>query len=90
LSNYAHLAGRRRRHSGERVEASLTQGGYAVDCASDGIQAHHAIICQSYDCVLLDLGLPKLDGFEVIRQTRARKLDTPILIMTARDALSTR
>lgn len=70
------------------LKQALTQGGYAVDCASDGIQAHHAIICQSYDCVLLDLGLPKLDGFEVIRQARTRKLDTPILIMTARDALS--
>jgi len=72
------------------LKQSLVQGGYAVDCASDGIEANQALMHDSYDCVLLDLGLPKLDGFEVIRQVRARKVDTPILIMTARDALSDR
>ena len=72
------------------LKQALAYDGYAVDSASDGIEANQALIYQTYDCLLLDLGLPKLDGFEVIRQARARKLDTPILIITARDALSDR
>ena len=72
------------------LKQSLMQGGYAVDCASDGMAANQALMHESYDCVLLDLGLPRLDGFEVIRQARTRKVDTPILIMTARDSLSDR
>ena len=72
---------------------SLTQMGFAVDVASDGGSADHMLVKQSYDLVILDLGLPQLDGFEVLRKLRRRTGGTgtaPVLILTARDELEDR
>ncbi len=69
---------------------SLRHSDYAVDCVHDGEQADHVLAAQSYDLVILDLGLPKLDGFEVIRRARRRGATVPILVLTARDALADR
>ena len=72
---------------------SLTQMGFAVDVASDGGSADHMLVKQSYDLVILDLGLPELDGFEVLRKLRRRTGGTgtaPVLILTARDELEDR
>ena len=69
---------------------SLQRANYAVDCVHDGEQADHVLAAQSYDLVILDLGLPKLDGFEVIRRVRRRGATVPILVLTARDALADR
>jgi two-component system OmpR family response regulator len=69
---------------------SLRQADYAVDSASDGGQADHMLATQNYDLVILDLGLPKLDGFEVLRRLRRRGSQAPVLILTARDALQDR
>jgi two-component system OmpR family response regulator len=63
---------------------------YAIDCVNDGGEADHVLLAQNYDLVILDLGLPKLDGFEVLRRLRRRGSKTPVLILTARDALDDR
>jgi two-component system OmpR family response regulator len=69
---------------------SLRQADYAVDHAADGAEADHVLAAQGYDLVILDLGLPKLDGFEVLRRLRRRRVKAPVLILTARDALHDR
>lgn len=69
---------------------SLRQADYAVDCAHDGEQADHMLGAQHYDLLILDLGLPKLEGFEVLRRLRRRGGTVPVLILSARDALADR
>ena len=69
---------------------SLRDADYAVDAASDGGQADHILSAQSYDLVILDLGLPKLEGYEVLRRLRRRGSTTPVLILTALDTLDDR
>lgn len=69
---------------------SLKQSGYAVDNASHGEQANTMLQESVYDLAILDLGLPKLDGIEVLRRLRGRGGRTPVLILTARDAVESR
>jgi len=72
---------------------SLAQMGFAVDHAADGAAADHMLLSQNYDLVILDLGLPKVDGFEVLRRLRRRDTPAstaPVLILTARDELEDR
>jgi two-component system, OmpR family, response regulator len=69
---------------------SLMQSGYAVDVAYNGSEADQILSYQNFDLVLLDLGLPKLGGFEVLKRLRARKSQTPVLILTANDNVSDR
>ena len=69
---------------------SLRGGEHAVDCVNDGVAADHALSTQTYDLVILDLGLPRIDGFEVIKRLRRRSPTPPVLILTARDALQDR
>ena len=69
---------------------SLRQADYAVDCVDAGDQADHVLLAQTYDLVILDLGLPRLGGFEVLRRLRRRGSKMPVLVLTARDALDDR
>lgn len=69
---------------------SLRQGDYAVDCVSDGLKADHALAAQSYDLLILDLGIPGVDGFEILRRLRRRGSKTPVMVLTARDTLTDR
>lgn len=69
---------------------SLEQSGYAVDHASNGEEANSMLLESVYDLAILDLGLPKLDGIEVLRRLRSRGGRTPVLILTARDAVENR
>ena len=71
---------------GEVVLDLLRAEHYAVDWVKDGDMADTALQTQTYDLVLLDLGLPRKDGLEVLRSMRLRKELTPVLIATARDA----
>ena len=75
---------------GEAVQELLRAEHYAVDWARDGGAADTALRTQSYDLVLLDLGLPGLDGLEVLTGIRARNNPIPLLIITARDGLDDR
>lgn len=75
---------------GEAVLDLLRADGYAVDWVKDGEMALTALASQSYDLMLLDLGLPKRDGLSVLQVLRERKDRTPVLITTARDAVPQR
>jgi two-component system OmpR family response regulator len=68
----------------------LGQSGYAVTAAASGAYAESALLTQSFDLVILDLGLPDMEGCELIRRLRARKNSIPVLVLTARDALDDR
>lgn len=69
---------------------ALVQSAYAVDVVGDGEQADGALALAIYDLVILDIGLPGLDGLEVLRRLRARKSKVPVLMLTAMDALADR
>src|SRR6266487_208344 len=68
----------------------LTRAGHAVDRAETGLQADKALRVASFDLVVLDIGLPDIDGFEVLRRLRARRSTTNVLVLTARDAVEDR
>ncbi len=74
----------------EAVRTALEQDGYAVDCVHDGVAAAAAIESSAFDLVLLDLGLPRREGLQVLREARARGDATPIIIITARDEVQSR
>jgi DNA-binding response OmpR family regulator len=71
------------------VAGHLRDQGFAVESARDGAAALAAIGAATYDAVILDLGLPDMDGMDVLRSLRARG-DVPVLILTARDAVAHR
>jgi len=75
---------------GESVLDCLRAEHYAVDWVRDGNAAELALRTDTYDLILLDLGLPKRDGLALLRDLRTRKDRTPVLIATARDAVSDR
>ena len=75
---------------GEVVLDTLRAEQWAVDWVKDGEMADTALATGEYDLVLLDLGLPKKDGLAVLRDLRARKSRVPVLVATARDAVSDR
>ena len=68
----------------QQLAAALGQAGYAVDCAADGARADFLAQTEPYDAVVLDLGLPKIDGLTVLRRWREAGLVVPVLVLTAR------
>ena len=72
------------------LKSSLTQSGYAVDLMTSGTDADGVLAYQTFDLVLLDLGLPTLSGFEVLKRLRVRGNKTPVLILTANDDIDNR
>jgi DNA-binding response OmpR family regulator len=75
---------------GDSVRAALRQAGFAVDWVRDGAAAEASLATERFDVVLLDLGLPQRDGLDVLRAVRARGDRTPVIVLTARDALASR
>ncbi len=69
---------------------AMRAAGHAVDHAPDGVTADDALRQYPYSLVILDLGLPKLDGIEVLKRLRQRDSSVPVLVLTARDALTDR
>jgi two-component system response regulator TctD len=74
----------------DAVLRHLGREGHAVDCQSDGQQADEVLRYQRYDLVVLDVGLPHLDGFTVLRRMRSRGESTPVLMLTARSDIEDR
>jgi two-component system, OmpR family, response regulator len=70
----------------EELAAALTRAGYVVDSATDGEDAWFRGETEDYDGIVLDLGLPRLDGLSVLKRLRSAGVQTPILILTARGA----
>lgn len=72
------------------LKASLVECGHAVDSVVDGIAAEHALCSEAYDLLVLDLGLPRMEGQQVLRQARARGSDLAVMVVTARDGVGER
>jgi DNA-binding response OmpR family regulator len=72
------------------LRQGLSESGYAVDVARDGEQGREHALAATYDVILLDILLPKLDGLALLRDLRKRGMTTPILLLTARDAVDDR
>lgn len=75
---------------GHSLREALLRQGWSVNWVKDGALAQSALADGDYACVLLDLGLPKLDGFEVLRRARMAGNATPVLVLTARDDIDQR
>jgi two-component system, OmpR family, response regulator len=69
---------------------SLRHSGYAIDCVKDGAATDLALSTQEFDLLILDLGLPKMAGLEVLRRLRCRNSRLPVLILTASDSIEQR
>ncbi|HRO59142.1 MAG TPA: response regulator transcription factor [Burkholderiaceae bacterium] len=75
---------------GHAVQTALRQDGCVVDWVRDAESADAALLAGSFDLLLLDLGLPGRDGISLLRELRARRDATPVLVITARDAVEDR
>lgn len=75
---------------GDALQAGLRQRGFDVDWVRDGVSAEGALRAETFAGVVLDLGLPRLDGLTLLRRERARGTRAPMLILTARDATEDR
>ncbi len=75
---------------GDGLRAGLRQLGFQVDWVRDGVAAGRELSSGDYSAAVLDLGLPFKDGLEVLQALRARKINTPVLVLTARDAVPDR
>ncbi|GAA0265425.1 response regulator [Pseudomonas rhodesiae] len=75
---------------GGGIHQALAREGYTVDWLKDGSSALHALLSETFDVVVLDLGLPRMGGLEVLRRLRDGGATVPVLILTARDATEDR
>jgi DNA-binding response OmpR family regulator len=75
---------------GDALQAGLRLHGFAADWVRDGAAADAALAAEPFSAIVLDLGLPKLSGLDVLRRMRSRGDRTPIVILTARDAVDDR
>jgi two-component system OmpR family response regulator len=74
----------------DAVRRALTQAGHTVEVAADGIAADSALATQGFELLILDLGLPRCEGLEVLRRLRRRRSRLPVLILSARDGVEDR
>jgi two-component system OmpR family response regulator len=74
----------------DAIARAFSQSAHAVDLVDNGGDADRALLTTEYDVVLLDIGLPGLDGLEVLKRARMRRSKVPVLVMTARDTVEDR
>ncbi|MDE5696132.1 MAG: response regulator transcription factor [Lachnospiraceae bacterium] len=72
------------------IQKTLKKEGYSVDCCFDGEEALVCLMGAAYDAVLLDVMMPKLDGYRLLGQIREKDMDTPVLFLTAKDSVADR
>lgn len=77
-------------HIGDGLYHGLIKHGFAVDWFKNGQRGRDALSAAPYDAVVLDLGLPQIDGMDILAYWRQQRQSTPVLILTARDALPDR
>jgi DNA-binding response OmpR family regulator len=75
---------------GDALQAGLREAGHAVDWVRDGVAAEAALAAEQFAAVVLDLGLPRLSGLQLLRKLRAGGDRTPVIVLTARDAVDDR
>jgi two-component system OmpR family response regulator len=75
---------------GPQIRSALSRDGYATDLSASGEETHHLGSSEPYDLVVLDIGLPGMDGLSILQKWRSSSLQTPVLILTARDGWSDR
>ena len=76
--------------TGDYLKQGLSEAGFVTDLARDGVDGLHLALTGDYDLVLLDVMLPRLDGWQVLREIRAKGRHTPVLFLTARDQVEDR
>ena len=72
------------------VQQGLTESGYVVDVAQDGIEGLEYALAFEYDAIVLDIMLPKMNGLDVLREMRDKRVKSPVLLLTARDGVDDR
>lgn len=75
---------------GDGIQTALQHSGYKIEWVTRGDDADHLLSINQYDLVILDLGLPGLDGLDVLRNARQRRMTSPIIVLTARESLEDR
>ena len=75
---------------GSGLKAGLAQHGFQVDWVRDGVAAEREMMTQVHEAVILDMGLPRQNGLMCLQKVRQKKIKTPVLILTAQDAVSYR
>lgn len=75
---------------GDAVKSGLTQHGYVVDWLKDGRSAYASIKYDTFELIILDLGLPKMSGLEFLHKIRSENVTTPVIILTARESIEDR
>ena len=71
----------------ENIKVGLMEQGWAVDTASDGEEGLYLATSESYDCIVLDIMLPKMNGLEICKKLRAEKVMVPVLMLTAKSSV---
>lgn len=75
---------------GDAVYGGLKHAGYTVDWVKDGLNAQQAILSEPFDIIVLDIGLPRRSGIDVLKTIRAKNIITPVLILTAKETIEDR
>ncbi len=75
---------------GDAIKTGLMQFGYVVDWLKDGATASNAFPQESFELIILDLGLPKLSGMKLLQHLRSSGIETPVIILTARESIEDR
>ena len=78
------------KHLNRIISEAVEDEGYSVDSCYNGLEALEYLECAQYDVMILDVMMPKMDGFELVRRLRSRGDNTPVLFLTARDAVADR
>lgn len=76
--------------TGDYLKQGLAEAGFNVDLVRNGLDGHHLALTESYDVILLDVMLPGIDGWRIVQALREAKINTPVLFLTASDAVDDR
>jgi two-component system copper resistance phosphate regulon response regulator CusR len=76
--------------TGDYVSKGLTEAGFLVDLSRNGLDGHHLAMSEPYDLIILDVMLPDVDGWRIVKALRESNQSTPVLFLTARDSVNDR
>ena len=76
------------KHLNRMISEAILDEGYSVDSCFNGLEALELCECAEYDVIVLDIMMPKMDGFELVRRLRADGCKTPVVYLTSRDSVS--